>query len=336
MRIEIGAPAILPLAFAQIKRGDSLRAAMLGVALQHPPVHIVAEKHKELLIYGPRAHIARQVADSYLQRTGFPLNAEIQIENVIPSLVGYGSDPILALTVAQALSWVNEGGFEDTAALARQTDLRPADALAYWGFARGGMLLVEMEAERDEIPILLRRHELKHKDKEAWAFVFFFPRLPDGTPETLENERQEGLLKAMAHLPETTGTMINELLWPALEQDDITAFGNGLMAVRKLNEEARQQAKASPEASEETEQLYSVFQEGGAVAWGQSLTGSGFFALVRGATASQKIRANLLRVIGHRRGQFSATITDNEGARYVIREEGIHDQDYRPIRTREG
>ena len=335
MRIEIGAPAILPLAIAHMKRGNKLRAVMLGVALQHPPVHIVAEKHQELLIYGPRAHIARQIAHNYLQRTGFPLNAEIQIENVIPSLVGYGSDSILALSVAQALAWVNAGNFEDTAALARHTNLRPANALAYWGFARGGMLLVELEAENDEMPILLRRHELKHKDKEAWAFVFFFPRLPDGTPEALEYKRQEELLKAMIYLPESSGTMINELLWPALEQDDITAFGDGLMAVRKLNEEALQQAGAWPEASEDAEQLYSVFQESGAVAWGQSLNGPGLFALVRGATASQKTRANLLRTIGHMRGQFNATITDNEGARYVIRQEGIHDQDYRPIRTRE-
>jgi predicted sugar kinase len=318
-----------------MKRDDKYRTVLLGVTLQHPPVHILAEKHQELLIYGPRAHIARQVAHDYLKRTGFSLNAEIKIENTIPSLVGCGSDSILTLTVAQALSWVNEGNFEDTAALARDTNLRPADALAYWGFARGGLLLVEVKAENKEMPLLLRRHELKHKDKQAWAFVSFFPRVPDGTPESLEYERQEELLKVMSDLPESSGRMIDEQIWPALEQDDITAFGAGLMALRKLNEEIVQQAKIVPETIENSERIGTVFREGGAVAWGQNLHGLTLFALVQGATASQQIRANLLRVVGYTQGQFNATITDNEGARYLIRQEGIHAQDYSPIRIRE-
>jgi predicted sugar kinase len=335
MLIEIGAPAILPLAFARIKQDEKSQSVMLGVALQHPPVHILAEKQQELLIHGPRAHIARQIAIDYLQGTGFSSKAEIQIENTIPTHVGFGTDPILALSVAQALAWVNESGFEDTAVLAKQINLKAEDALAYWGYTKGGALLVETEAEGNEIPALVRRHELKHKDNQAWAFVFCFPRVPNNAPDTLERDRQKEVLKAISHVSETSDTLMTETLWSALEQDDMAAFGAALIALRKLNQEALEKVNALPEVSEYAERIYSIFREGGAVAWGQSLNGIGLFALVRGAAASQQIRTAILKDSGPLGGHFSATITDNEGARCTTKEEGIHDHAYGPIHTRD-
>ena len=336
MYIEISAPAILPLAFARVKHDERAKAVILGVALQHPPIHFLAEKYDELHIHGPRAHVARMFAERYLQQTGFPASAEIQIENTIPSLVGYGSDPILALSVASALSWVNEETFEDIAKLSQQVILPVEDALAYWGFAEGGILLVELEAADGEMPALLRRHELKHKDNKAWAFIFFFPKVPSGIPESLESDRQVDLQQVALHLPDESGTLIEEVIWPALEQDDIDAFGNGLMQLKKMNDEALAQARPIPDTDVDSQKIFGVFQEVGAVAWGGSLTGIGLFGLVRGAQASRDIRARLLRAIGYMSGHFDVTITNNEGAQHVVKEMSIHEYDYKPSRPGAG
>ena len=226
MHLEIGAPAVLPLAFARLEHEGKIKSVLLGVTLQHPPLHYLVAKSKTMNVYGPRAHISREWTQKYMASSGLSIPPEIRIDNTIPALVGFSTETITALSSAQAVSWVNETDFEDVAALANHLENVTADPLAFWGFAQGGLLLVEMEAENEgEMPALIRRQAIKHRDHLAWAFVFHFPRVPAGTPDNLEADRLAMMKTAVAHLSPESGTIVTDQLWPALENDDIETFG---------------------------------------------------------------------------------------------------------------
>jgi predicted sugar kinase len=336
MQIEIGAPAVLPLGVARTQREGTTIPVALGVTLQHPPLHCQAEQFTELRIRGPRAQVARRLARRFLANSGLSATGEIQIENTIPAVVGMGADSIAGLTVAKALTWVHGGEFEDLSTLARHVEIAASESLAYWGFAEGGVMLTALEAGAGELPARLRRHPLKHRDNKAWVFVTYFPRVPLGTPDSLEVDRQAALPAVAAALPESSGQIIDEQLWPALENDDIVAFGAGLMALREMNERALSKETGWTELDEPSQIALQVMQDEGAVAWGQSLTGIGIYGLVEGAKASQEMRNALRRTLGYMAGQYSATITDNDGARHTLKEDGIHHGESGVIRTKRG
>lgn len=333
--IEIGTPAVLPLAFAKMDVDGVEKAVMLGITLQHPPIHYIVGKKKELKVHGPRAHVARRFARAYMASSGASSSAEIKIENTSPALVGFGSDPLIALSSAQVMAWVNEHNYEDNATLASHVGIGADDALAYWSFQKGGVLLVEMASEDGAMPKLLRRYHLEHRSHLAWAINFHFPPNPDGAPDSLEQDRY-ALVKAAADtMPSESGRIINDVLWPALENDNIEAFGSALMELREMNLRELGKSAEWESPNEHAEKVMRIMRENGAVAAGESYTGITVFSLVRGSLLSQQIRTALMKHIGYFTGQFEHTITDNEGSRLTIKNVPMP-SDYRLPNTRAG
>jgi predicted sugar kinase len=281
---------------------------------------------------------------------------------------------MLGLSVAQALAWVNGLPLENTTALAQAVGLEPQHALEVWGFDRGGLLLVDTppsetrregdQGTRSSCPMnlspsppllrslsqrggVVRRQEIAHPDKEAWAFVFFFPRVPP----SLESDRLRVpsgcLLAAAPHLSSESGRLVTEKLWPAVENDDIAAFGQSLMALQQMNREALAAAGTPHQLNDEglsraapreapgpiprlplgrgarDQAILALMRDHGAFAWGQSLTGLGLFGLVKGAAASVELRTKLRHQVGFFAGRIMATITDNSGARHVVKDENL-------------
>ena len=318
--IEIGTPAVLPLAFAKMDVDEVEKAVMLGITLQHPPIHYVVGKNKDLKAYGPRAHVARRFVRAYVASSGAEVSAEIKIENTSPALVGFGSDPLLALSSAQAMAWVNDHDYEDSATLAQHVGVGADDALAYWSFQEGGVLLVEMASEDGAMPKLLRRYHLEHQAHLAWAINFHFPLNPNDAPDSLEQDRY-ALVKAAADaMPSESGNIINDVLWPALENDDIETFGSALMQLREMNLRQLGQSAEWQAPNEHAENVMRIMRENGAVAAGESYTGIAVFSFVRGSLLSQQIRAALMKQIGYFKGQFEHTVTDNDGSRLTVKD----------------
>ena len=327
--LEIGVPAVLPLAIARLEIDGVIKSVMLGVTLQHPPIHFLVAKHKEMTIYGPRADIARHYAEAYAKKSRAKQAVEIRIDNTSPSLVGFGSEPLIALGAAQAVAWVNGHEFENVDALESHVNVAHGDPLAYWGFKKGGFLLVELESgSNDEIPALIRHQTIEHRSHLAWAFVFHFPKVPENTSESIEQDRMAELRTAVSHMPLETGRIIIEQLWPALEQDDFESFAKALHSVRRINEEVMKSLNLWHEPAESSQKVFEVFEKEGVAAWGSSYTGIAAFGLLYGSLASQEVRTRLLKDVGYFSGQFEATISDIEGAKHTEKEEDLHLHDY--------
>lgn len=119
-----------------------------------------------------------------------------------------------------------------------------------------------------------------------------------------------------------TSRLVADDLWPALERDDLAAFGRALLALHAATAallpplHAATAALMPPlPADALTTDLLALIAGAGAAAWGQALTGHALFALVRGAEAAAALRAALTARLGWGAGCVLVTITDTTGAR---------------------
>lgn len=335
MLIEIGAPASLPLGLVKYENDIGSRTALLGLTVQHPPIQILAQAHSKLQITGARADKGYEQAVQFLQYYQLKQQAEIEIESTIPNQVGLGSEALMGLSMAKALAWIHDLASEKqkTLTMAKVLGLGHQHALEIWGFEQGGLLLVDTEPDTEsQIPPLLRRQEIEHTEKEAWAFVFHFPDIPEGTSETLEMERWSALLQAAPYLSRETGRLVDEELWPAVENDDIETFGKSLLTLHQMNEEALAKAGTPLNITDGDQAVLDLMRDSGAVAWGQNLTGLSFYGLIKGGQASRILRKKLRDHVGFFGGLILATIADNRGAAETIKDENLADNKMTPLR----
>src|SRR5262249_2560392 len=113
------------------------------------------------------------------------------------------------------------------------------------------------------------------------------------------------------------GRLVEYELWPALEQNDMAAFGQALMAVQRLNHEALAAAGTPPASAPGTEGVLKVLADAGCLAWGESAAGLAPFGLIRGGPASIVVRRQLVAHVGYEGGSVTAAICDNQGARHT-------------------
>lgn len=314
MLIEVGSPCSLPLGLVRTSAGQS---HLFGVTLQHPPADVFAEAAPTLSVTGPVAHLGRLAAERFLAHHRLPPLANVEIELATPTLVGLSSETMLGLSIARALAWVSGLPTEDALALARALGLGPEHALEVWGFQHGGCLLANVH-QLDAPP---RRHTIAHADKQAWGFVMLLPPMSPDTPETLEATHLRMVLEASAHISPETEHVLNETLWPALERNDLPAFGQALRLIQDLNQAGLAAAGVPLRFSPNEQAVLDLFRDQGAFAWGRSLTGSALFGLVQGASHSVEVRRHLSQLVGIYGGRVMATITDNVGARHTLRDQ---------------
>jgi predicted sugar kinase len=284
--------------------------AWLGITLQHPPIGLVARPAASQAATGARADLAQAQAARAMQALGLP-PAELEIEYAIPRHLGLASDPMMSLAAARALAALaHDPRAEDALALAKALGLAPHDTLAVHGFDHGGVLLVAAESAQP-----LKRFELAHGDDDhSWAWVLHWPFPAEGTPPTYEGDRLDHLLAAGPHLSNETGRLVEEDLWPALEGDDMAAFGQALMGVQRLNRAALAAAGTPPASAPSTEGVLKVLADSGCLAWGESAAGLAPFGLIRGGPASLAVRRQLVAHVGYEGGSVTAAICDNRGA----------------------
>lgn len=316
MIIEVGAPAILPLGLVRIDDNGISKNCWLGLTVQHPPVHVFAQKSEQLSVTGPRADIGYQQAQQFLAYHQLRDAPQIEIELAIPALVGLGSEAMLGLSIAKALAHLYDLPAQP-ASLARAVGLDASHSLETRGFEQGGLLLVDSTSDGDGagLPVVRRRAEISHDAHKAWAFVFFLPR-PAITASEVNRSR------VMPALSIEQSTPLIGALWQAVAQDDIARFGEALLTLPPLSHVA---------IAPEHQAVVDVMRDFGVLAWGRSLFGLCYYGLVEGARASINLRTRLHQHLGPFGGQVMATITDISGARHVERPGNLNLNKYRPI-----
>jgi predicted sugar kinase len=310
MQIEITTPACLLLGLIDL--GGAI--GQLGITLQFPPIQLLARDSATLGVTGGRADLAaRQAARffAYHRAQGSPAGegAEIEIELAIPQFMGLGSRAMMGLTVARALAALRGRPADDTQALALSVGLPAEEALETHAFATGGLLLI------DDAGSVWRRARLAdHDEAHDWVFVLVLPRVAPGTPDAIEDDRRAALMAAAPHLDPATGRIAAEELWPAVGRDDIAAFAQALAAIRAANDAALERAGHPSALSADEQAIGALMRAGGALAWGRTLTGLGFYGLIEGGGPSRELRRALAEHIGLFGGTVMATLADNAGA----------------------
>jgi predicted sugar kinase len=313
MALEINTPACLPLGL--VRAGSATYA--LGLALQHPPINISALAAVTLEVSGACFPLGRAAAEKMLVHE-FNTPAELEIELAIPLLMGLGGEPLLALSVAKAITTLNQTEV-DAVTLHHWLSLDALAALDNAAFTEGGLVQVNLSPS---MPSGVQRHvPIQHEEQEAWAVVLYLPRPNAHHADELEAERRAALLNAAPHLSPATGALVENQLWPAVQQDDFAAFSRALAELHAHNATALQAAGTPLTSTPQAQTALDIFQAEGVVAYGQCLTGLGVFAFVKGATASQELRKNLMARLGYEAGTIMAAITDNAGcvARHMNR-----------------
>lgn len=327
MFIDLTAPSSLALGLIRTETGTGL----FGLTLKYPQTQLTAQKRgAQLTITGPRAQVAHDYAVRFLAHHQRDSQLEIAIEWAVANGMGFGSEPMLALSTAQALAWLNDLPIDDVSALARAIGLGSEHALAVAGFQQGGALLVGLDDGT-----VMRRAVIEHDDDNVWALVLHFPHPPDDAPLTLEADALAALRRAAPHLSAETGRVFAEQLWPAIEQNDLAAFAHAVMAIDELNHDALAEAGTPSTLAPEAQDVLDAMRDNGALACSQSLLGLGLWALVKGTGASQKLRHQLRAHVGYFAGTQLAGIVDNVGARYTLKDGSLDvlgDTPIRPIR----
>ncbi len=313
MYLEVAAPASLPMGLLHYAG----KTCLLALTVQHPPVHIYAADAQKLQVTGGRAHVGVIQAEQFLRANQKPQRAEIEIELTIPAFMGLGSDGQQGLAIARALAAIHDLPVEDTPFLGRSLGLQKQHLAEIWGFDRGGVLLLDMDAPVGHEVAVLRRLEIAHIDRESWALVFHLPDMPLDTPDSWEADHFARALEAIPQLDPQAGDEIGSAVFAAIEQDDIQAFGEALNRLAEMNQ-AASLAAGQPRTWTDTEEMVlQTMRENGALAWGRSLTGGCLYGLVRGGDASRVLRSALIKQLGYFAGTTMATIIDNRGASHL-------------------
>lgn len=327
MHIEVGAPAVLPLALVHYEIDGDTTLCLLGLTLQHPPVHLFAEPKTALVVTGARADRGAAYARRVLDYYDLLHYAEIEIELAIPAFMGLGSDAMLGLGIAHAIAQVHDLPAESDR-YAAALGLDGLHALERRAFGAGGLLLVTL----DDDATIVRRQEIAHEDRDAWALVLFLPRMPADTPTTLERTRLQTYVDAASYLDTESGRLLAEQLWPAVADDDLVRFGGSLHTLRELNQVAIERAGSAGALADGERGVLDIMKAQGAVACGQSLSGHCIYALLRGAAASIELRKAIRAREAPFAGRTLATVTDNAGVRSTVRQGSLDDNKLRPPR----
>jgi predicted sugar kinase len=304
--IELVAPAVLPLALA----GANGAPQLLSVTLQHPPVHLTLMAGAALSVSGARADLAHTYARRFLERHALDQGVTIELELAIPSLMGLGSAPVLALAVGTGLAHWHGLALDEPRALAAATGLEPIYAPLVEAAAQGGLGLSKLAGAAGES---LPRRPLRHPNRQAWAFVLVLPRAEPASGRLPEADRLRQLAGSAGSLDWRRAERATVDLLAALDHDDITQFGRALTELQQLG------AASQPPLSAWEQCVCDRLRACGAVASGRSAGGDALYGLIQGDQASIAARQALRPLVAPEAGRVMAAITDNDGLRRVAR-----------------
>ena len=310
-QIEVGAPPLLPLGIGVL--ADT--PVLIGLTVQHPPIHVLASPAASLSCNGARAHAAYAYAQRVQQAYQLPASL-LEIELATPIGMGLDSGAGLGLAVARALFAVHRHALPDPAEIVAALGLEPCHAAEVWASYAGGLVSVAADPHT-RLPRLIQRVELDHAEAAAWAWVLFLPRLPADRPVPDQTQMLRDLVAAAARLPDSAHAPTQQLV-AAAQQDDLSQFAAALMQVQQQTIAALQAGGATlPHLPPGAQHGLARMAHSGALAAGRSMGGLAVWGLVQGANASISLRRALRDAVGIEQGRMLATITDNQGVQVV-------------------
>jgi len=286
----VEAPSRLHFGLLSVPVGEQAGRSFggVGLMLDRPRVMVQVERAERWTAAGPDAERALQAGQRFCESLDV---ADAFTINVIESPehhAGLGSGTALALSVARAIACETGNGQLSSCELARHVGRGKRSAIGIHGFALGGLIIEHGKLPGEAIAPLVHHRPLP----EAWRIVLARPAIEPawhGDRETnafgtaqISNQR-EAMLR-----------LVEQSMLPALDAEDIHAFGEAVHQFNRLAGEAFRQAQDGAYAHPDIEELIDAIRHSGIAGAGQSSWGPTVFAIVGSEERAGELAERLL------------------------------------------
>jgi beta-RFAP synthase len=308
--VFVEAPARLHMGLIDLRGDFGRRFGGIGAALEAPSLLIEARRAQRLQAEGEDGERLLPYARSVMGRHGISEGVAFRVHRAIPAHAGLGSGTQLALATARALSALFDLPAA-AASLADATGRARRSSIGTWAFEQGGFLLEggRRDSADGPAPLLVRRAM-----PAEWRCVVAVPDVPPGLSGTAEEDAFRNLPPPPAELVGRVAHVILMAVLPALVEEDLAAFGQGISEVQRLVGEMFRPVQRERFAHPLVAELVDELLAGGAAGAGQSSWGPAVYGLVRGEEAARSLARRVEDRLGGR-GTVLATGFNNRGSR---------------------
>ncbi|MFP4000725.1 MAG: beta-ribofuranosylaminobenzene 5'-phosphate synthase family protein, partial [Thermoplasmata archaeon] len=172
--------------------------------------------------------IAEKVYGRLKEKYDISQGFKIEVEKSIPAHVGLGSTT--QFTLGTGYGMLRSAGKDmSIIEMAKLLDRGRYSAIGTHGFEKGGFILEGGKTDKDEISPLLTRSRIP----EDWRFIILCPKQNKGYDEQEERPIMEELSVDKKYPEKICHNLLMGIL-PAVEKEDISAFGEHLTRIQKL------------------------------------------------------------------------------------------------------
>jgi beta-RFAP synthase len=293
-KVRISAPARLHMGFVDLNGELGRCYGSVGLALSAPHTRVVARAGEGLSVRGPSSERAKVLVQSVLQCFALKEGVALEIEEAIPEHVGLGSGTQLALAVGSAVLRLY-GLDAEPREVARVCGRGVRSGIGIGAFEQGGFLVDGGRLKDGDLaPIISRVPFPPH-----WRILLIFDQHFTG----LHGERETAAFNALPQFPAEQAALLCRLLLmqvlPALVEEDLNAFGEGISTLQRVVGEHFALAQGGCFCSPAVAEVLAWLKQQGVHGVGQSSWGpTGFAVLGSEAEGFALIRAARRRFKG--------------------------------------
>jgi beta-ribofuranosylaminobenzene 5'-phosphate synthase len=279
----------------------------IGLALEEPGIEIDVKESDKLLVEGPLADTARKYAEKVLKALDIDSGVHIKVNKAYTPHIGLGSGTQIALAVGTAICKIYDKSLH-VRELARIVGRGGTSGIGVAAFEKGGFILDGGHSTKDKKDFLPSSASkappapmIFRCDFPDWRIALVIPRVK----EEIYGPREVGIFQEFCPIPlnevQSLSHIILMKLLPALAEEDIKTFGEGVNMIQNIGFKRIEVALQT----EEVRELMKICQE---YSYGAGLSSFGptIYCLVRDT-------GKLKKSVG-RRAQVIITRANNEGA----------------------
>lgn len=238
--LEITTPSRLHITLIDLNASLGRMDGGVGLALEKPRIRLLAARSSEISVEGPAKERYREAARRVLNHLGLKGGVKITVEEAFPQHVGLGSGTQIALAAGSAVARLY-GAELGAREIARLVGRGGTSGIGVAAFEAGGFILdgghslkvkkdfLPSSASKAPPPPVIARH-----DFPDWRLALILPR--EGA--SFAGAREVDVFKRYCPIPLREVRRLSHLLLmkllPALVEEDIEAFGEGINAIQGL------------------------------------------------------------------------------------------------------
>lgn len=270
--MKIKTPSRLHFGIIDLSREFKRKYGAFGVTLKNGYEIEIETVEEGIHVKGSERE--KKIAEKVFEKlkTGFDITHgfEIKVEKSIPDHVGLGSTTQFTLGTGYGILR-SIGKDIPIVKLAKILGRGRYSAIGTHGFEKGGFILEGGKSSKDEISPLLKRIEIP----KNWRFLIVYPKKRKGYDEQEEKPIMEELTVDKKYAEKICHNLLMGIL-PAMEKNDISAFGDHLTRIQELVGRSfsdYQEGIYHPAISELVHSLIEKTHGGGQSSWGPTAYG---------------------------------------------------------------